>query len=226
MPHPFDSFWDRSYRDGSYLDHWEAPEVPPELVALVQDTPPMGPPMDQTPGIVPEDGPVLDVGCGSGQEAVWLALRGFDVVGVDSSREALERARQRAADAGTSVDWRLGSVYQLPVDDASVALVLDRGCLHGIDREDREDYAREIDRVLRPGGRFLLRGARDDDDERGLVGIGGIGGVGGVGAGELDRLFPPPRFTRGPVVPITLRARAGDLPAVMVLLQKQPSPAG
>jgi len=201
MPRPFESFWDRSYRDGSYLDHWEAPEVPVELTALVA----VGP----VAGVVPEAGPVLDVGCGAGLEAVWLARRGFRVIGVDSSSGALERARERSAEAGVEVDWRLGSVYRLPVDDGSIALILDRGCLHGVDREDRPDYAAEIERVLLPGGMLLLRGAREDDDEQGLV---------GVGETELDLLFP--RFERGPVVPVTLRAQAGDLPGHLAVLRK------
>jgi len=212
MPRPFDSFWDRSYRDGSYLEHWDPPQVPAELAAMV------------AAGVLPlrvwdEDrteraGRVLDVGCGAGREAVYLAGLGLDVIGVDSSREALDRARKRSQEAEVKVDWRLGSVYGLPVDDAWADLVLDRGCLHGIDREDRSDYSGEIARVLAPGGSLLLRSARQDDDERGLVGID---------AEELDRLFPAERFTRGPVVPITLHARADALPAVLVLVRKRPA---
>ncbi len=236
MARPFDSFWDRSYRDGSYLDHWDPPQVPAELAAVVAAGL-VPPPERGGPGTGPdgrEDGTggtgrtsgtggtsgvrrtgrVLDVGCGAGLEAIYLAGLGLDAIGVDSSREALKRARERAREAGTHVDWRMGSVYRLPVDDAWADLVLDRGCLHGIDREDRPDYAREIERVLRPGGRLLLRGARDDDDERGLVGIG---------ARELDALFPDERFTRGPLVPITLHARADALPAVLVLVRKRPT---
>ena len=195
----FDSFWDRSYRDGSYLEHWDPPRVPGELPGLVASR------------VVPAGATVLDVGCGAGLEAVWMAERGFAVVGVDSSREGVLRAEERAARAGVEVDWRPGSVYDLPIGDASIDLILDRGCLHGIDREDRPDYAAEIDRVLRPGGLLLLRGAAEDDDEQGVV---------GVGAAEVDRLFPPGRFARGPVVPMELEARAGSLAGRVVLVEK------
>lgn len=202
MPPSFESFWDRSYRDGSYLEHWDPPEVPPELVELVAELAASSQPAGAT---------ALDVGCGSGLEAVHLAEAGFRVIGVDSSRQALALAGQRAKTAGVELDLRRGSALDLPVEPASVDLALDRGCLHGIDREDRPAYAAEIARVLRPGGRLLLRGARHDDEEQGVVGIA---------APELDRLFPPPRFTRRPVAPMELQARAGSLPGHRVVLTK------
>lgn len=199
----WESFWDRAYRAGDHLEHWEAPDVPEELVALVAS--------DRIePGAT-----ALDVGCGSGLEAVYLARVGLSVIGVDSSRVALERARERAEVAGGELDLRLdlrqGSALDLPVEPASVDLVIDRGCLHGIDREDRPEYAGEVDRVLRPGGLVLLRGARTDDEEQGVV---------AVSADDVDSLFPAPAFTRGPVTPIELEAKAGSLPGNLVLLQK------
>jgi SAM-dependent methyltransferase len=208
VPPAFESFWDRSYRDGSYLEHWEAPEVPAELVAvaaeLVTELAAAGRP--------PAAATALDVGCGSGLEAVHLAEAGLSVIAVDSSRPALELARERAEAAGVALDLRPGSALALPVESAAIDLALDRGCLHGIDREDRPAYAAEIERVLRPGGRLLLRGAREDDEEQGVLGLA---------APELDRLFPAPAFTRGPVVPIELEARAGSLPGNRVLLTKR-----
>lgn len=196
----FESFWDRAYRAGDHLEHWEAPAVPGELAALV------------AVGLVGPGAIALDTGCGSGQEAVFLAEAGLSVIGVDSSRPALELARERAAAAGVELDLRHGSAFDLPVDSASVDLVLDRGCLHGIDRDDRPDYAAEVARVLRTGGLFLLRGARRDDEDQGVL---------AVDAAEVDALFPAPAFTRGPVVPIDLPARAGNLPAHLVLLTRK-----
>jgi SAM-dependent methyltransferase len=196
---PFESFWDRSYRDGSYLEHWEAPAVPPELAALVVS------------GGLPAGATALDIGCGSGLEAVFLAGSGLRVIGVDSSRPALALARERAGAAGVAVDLRHGSALDLPVEAGSIDLGLDRGCLHSIDREDRPAYAAEIARVLRPGGRFLLRGAREDDEEQGVLGFD---------AAELDALFPAPAFARGPLLAIELEARAGSLPGNLALLTR------
>jgi SAM-dependent methyltransferase len=195
-----ETFWDRAYRDGSYLEHWEAPAVPSELVELIAS------------GGLPAGATALDVGCGSGLEAVFLARSGLSVIGVDSSLPALELARERARAAGVELDLRHGSALALPVDPGSIDLAVDRGCLHSIDREDRPGYAAEIARVLRPGGRLLLRGAREDDEEQGVLGFDGD---------ELDALVPAPAFRRGPLVAIALEARAGSLPGSLALLTRR-----
>lgn len=196
----FRSFWDRAYADGDHLEHWEAPTVPAELVAAVDA------------GLVPAGATVLDLGCGSGAEAVWLAARGFRVIGVDGSREALELAGRRADGAGVEVDWRHASVLDLPLPAAGVGFALDRGCFHGIDPEDRPLYAAEVARVLAPGGRLLLRGAAAEDEEAGLW---------AVDDDALGRYFPAAQFHRGALQPIVLAARAGDLAAHAVVLVRR-----
>jgi SAM-dependent methyltransferase len=198
------SFWDLSYRDGSYLEHWDPPEVPAELTAMV------------AAGRIPAGSLVLDLGCGAGCEALFLAERGCRVLGLDSSFDALTRARDRQAERpggeALDIDWCLASVFAPPVADASIDVALDRGCLHGIDREERHRYAAAVRRLLRPRGALLLRGAREDDDDFGVIGIS---------AAELDELFPPTVFDIGPIVPIELDARAGALPAAMVWIEKR-----
>jgi SAM-dependent methyltransferase len=192
--------WDRAYRDGDHREHWEAPSVPGELAALV------------AAGHASPGDRALDVGCGTGQEAVYLARAGLSVIAVDSSRPALELARERAAAAGVELDLREGSAFDLPVADGSIDLALDRGCLHGIEPEERPEYAAEIARVLAPGGLFLLRGAREDDEDAGLF---------AVDEAAIDALFPAPAFTRGPVVPVVLAAPAGDLSGSLAVLRKR-----
>lgn len=196
----FDSFWDRAYRDGSHIEHWDPPEVPPELATVVAAEP------------IPDGAIALDIGCGAGVEAVYLAEQGFRVVGLDASPPALERARRRATVAGVEVHWRLADALDLPLADAVIDLAVDRGCFHVLAREDRPRYAREVARVLRPGGRFLLRGAREEDEELGVFDFD---------AAELDALFPAERFRRGPVRAMELVAPAGNLRAHRVLLRKR-----
>jgi ubiquinone/menaquinone biosynthesis C-methylase UbiE len=193
-----DSFWDRSYRAGDHLEHWEPPAVPPELVAALAS------------GLVRGGQTALDVGCGTGAEAVFLAGAGVSVLGVDASPVALALAARRAAAAGVTVDWRLGDATRLPVADKAVDLVLDRGCLHVIARRRRKLYAKEVARVLRPGGALLLRGAREDDEEAGLIGIS---------RREATRLFAARGFTLASFSPLTMAARASDLPAVQAIFE-------
>lgn len=196
----FRSFWDRAYADGDHLEHWEATRVPAELVAL------------EAAGGIPEGGALVDLGCGTGKEAVWLAGRGYPVVGVDGSSEALSLARRRAAGAGVDVVWHHASVLELPLAEGSVTFALDRGCFHAIAPEDRDEYAAEIGRVLAPGGRLLLRGAAETDEEAGLWAVDRV---------ELEQHFPAELFEHGPLQPVSLTAAAGDLAGNAVLLTRR-----
>ena len=71
-------------------------------------------------------------------------------------------ARQRSGQAGLDVTWLCASVFDLPLETASVDLVTDRGLLHHVPTEDHAAYATEIARVLRPGGRLLVRGMSEE----------------------------------------------------------------
>ncbi len=140
--------WNAYYASGEYRQHWDYSHPSSELVAFV------------AAGSWPTGAAALDVGCGAGREAIFLAGQGFQVTGVDLSEEALRIARDRAAEAGVHVEWKKGNALELPLPDASVDLVNDRGCFHIIGEEDRPRYAAEVARVLKPGGRVLLRGCR------------------------------------------------------------------
>lgn len=74
-------------------------------------------------GVAPQ-GRALDLGCGEGRNAIWLATRGWQVVAIDYSEVALERARHLAAAAKVEVEWVLGDVTTFEPDSASFALVL------------------------------------------------------------------------------------------------------
>src|SRR5260221_2220074 len=74
----------------------------------------------------------VELGCGTGTNAVWLAQRGFDVTAVDISPTALERARQRAAAAGVVVRLVAADVTALPDLGPPFEFFFDRGCYHAV----------------------------------------------------------------------------------------------
>jgi len=101
---------------------------------------------------------VLDLGSGAGFDAFLAAARVGPtgrVIGVDLTSEMIEKARSNAAAAGyTNVEFRLGDIETLPIEDASVDLVISNCVLNLV--PDKPKAFREIVRVLKPGGRVAI----------------------------------------------------------------------
>jgi SAM-dependent methyltransferase len=142
------------YADGT-CRWWHLSRPSPELLSALGD------------GWLPPCGCVLDVGCGLGSEAGYLASAGWQATGVDVSEEAVAQAAARHADAAfLRADGR-----QLPFHPHCFDAAVDRGCFHYLPPGDRLRYANELSRVLRPGGKLLLRaslrtaGVRNDVNE-------------------------------------------------------------
>ena len=96
----------------------------------------------------------LDLGCGTGGVAEIAATSGATVVGIDLAPGLIEIAKERAAERGASIDYRVGDCENLDLGDASFDLV---GSSVGIMfAPDHEATASEIARVTRPGGRIAL----------------------------------------------------------------------
>ncbi len=101
--------------------------------------------------------PALDICCGTGTEAIYLAENGFEVSAIDISGEAIKIAEEKAREAKVKVDFRVGSVLELPFQNNSFGFVNDRGCFHVFAPEYRKWFADEIHRVMERGGIYLLR---------------------------------------------------------------------
>lgn len=129
---------------------WERAQPPTELIALVVG-----------PNALPA-GRALDLGCGVGTDACYLAAHGWDVTGVDVTPEALVLARRKAAAAGVTPRFLEGDVTRLA--DLGVGqdytLLVDIGCFHSLPADRRAAYVTEVSRAAQPGATLLLLGFR------------------------------------------------------------------
>jgi methyl halide transferase len=106
---------------------------------------------------------VIDLGCGTGINAVWLAQQGFDVTGVDVTPLAIEKARQRAAAAGATVRFVLADLLDWRENYEPFPFFFDRGCYHAVRQIDVRAYLRTLQRITAPGslGLVLTGNARE-----------------------------------------------------------------
>jgi SAM-dependent methyltransferase len=144
----------------------------PELADLVNGRPP---------------GRALDIGCGTGTDALYLAGQGWDTTGIDFAPEAITAARKIAADAGVRAVFVLGDASCLR--DAGVRgpfdLLLDVGCYHTIPAARRDAYVAGAAEAARPGADFYLVGIADPPRLWRLLGAAGLP------VGEIHARFGP-----------------------------------
>ncbi|MDT0308954.1 class I SAM-dependent methyltransferase [Streptomyces sp. DSM 44917] len=105
-------------------------------------------------GLVP--GRALDVGCGEGGDALWLARRGWRVVGVDVSATALERAAAAGEDVADRVEWRRADVKEARPEERAFDLVSAQYL--PLEREDGHAALRGLLEAVAPGGTLLFVG--------------------------------------------------------------------
>ena len=97
---------------------------------------------------------VLELGCGTGTNAIELARRHYRVTAVDLVEEAIQRARRKAREAGITVDFRQGDVIRMDLGGPYDCLV-DLGLYHGIRNRELPGFLSTLKRVSRPGTRWL-----------------------------------------------------------------------
>lgn len=108
-------------------------------------------------------GRVLDVGCGTGENALYLQSRGHETWGIDFAPTAIERARQKAAELGRAVTFRVGSALDLDRLGERFDTAIDCGLFHTFLDHHRSQYAESLAAALRPGGRCYLLCFSEDE---------------------------------------------------------------
>jgi len=122
---------------------WDTGITPPEVYQFLEEN---------SPGIA------LDLGCGTGTNALTIADYGWKVTGIDYVPKAIRIARRKARQAGLAdrVKFQVGDVLDLNSLEGKHDLVLDIGCFHSFSGMDIDRYARNVLNNLSPGGSLLL----------------------------------------------------------------------
>jgi len=97
-------------------------------------------------------GSVLDVGCGTGENALYLASRGHEVWGLDFVPVAIERASAKAKERGLGVHFQVGDALKLDQLGRTFDTVIDCGLFHTFADEERLLYVSGLAKVIRAGG--------------------------------------------------------------------------
>ena len=120
---------------------WDTGITPPEVTAFLDARPP---------------GRALDIGCGTGTNAVAMARRGWEVTAIDFSGVALRAARRKARAAGLSIDIRRVDAGTFLGLQGPFDFALDIGCYHSLAPAGRAGYGARLPALVAPQGVFIL----------------------------------------------------------------------
>lgn len=101
-------------------------------------------------------GSVLDVGCGTGENVLYLAERGFDASGIDGAPSAIRKARAKAKRRNLKAHFEVADALNLAVPKEQFDTVIDSGLFHVFPDDDRDRFRESLGRVVRPGGVYFL----------------------------------------------------------------------
>jgi cyclopropane fatty-acyl-phospholipid synthase-like methyltransferase len=101
-------------------------------------------------------GSVLDIGCGTGEHALFFAGEGHEVWGIDSSPLAIGKAREKAAGRGLRVNFLVGNVLELSSLNRKFENATDSGLFHTLSDEDRPVFVENLAAILSPGGKYFM----------------------------------------------------------------------
>ncbi len=113
-------------------------------------------------------GKALEIGCGTGDNALFLAEKGFEVVGTEIVEQAQEAACKKAKKRGKECRFVLMDILEREIPGGPFVFAFDRGCFHSFDSEEkRKRFARSVKEHLGAGGYWLSLIGNADEDRKG-----------------------------------------------------------
>ena len=109
----------------------------------------------------------LELGCGTGDNAVWLSKKGFEVSAFDLSEIAIDQAKLKATEIGVNVNFFVADFFKDSIKGAPFEFVFDRGVFHSFDKgKERDQFAKNVAGYLQDDGYWLsLIGSADETRE-------------------------------------------------------------
>ncbi len=134
------SFFDEAYEG---TPPWDIGRPQPVFVQLVE-------------GGMIREGPILDVGCGTGEHVLFFAAKGFEAVGIDAAPKAIEKAKRKAKERKLKATFLVHDAFELVALDRTFLTVIDNGLFHVFGNRERIRFRNQLHQVMRPGGAYFM----------------------------------------------------------------------
>ncbi len=108
-------------------------------------------------------GDLIDVGCGTGEHAIFFASKGHRTLGVDSAPLAIEKARRKAAERGSPAEFQAWDALDLASLGRRFHTAVDSGLFHVFPDRERRAYVRSLAAAVLPGGKYFMLCFSDEE---------------------------------------------------------------
>jgi SAM-dependent methyltransferase len=190
-------YWEREWAQDDYAPPWLGRGVSREVAAALDE------------GWLERGARALDIGCGQGEIAAWLAEHGLPVLGIDIAESALARARARYGEHAGRLEFRRADICAAALAPRHFAALVDRGCFHQLSDENLRAYAKNVARASTPDARLLLFVKAFRDGAKGL-GTDTTRGTGEEPAGAAGAHGAPLAASSPAASPLARGGRATD----------------